>query len=162
MILSIDGGKNIGYAIWSVKGSEMSLLENEVMPHTEFFDPEPEFEQAFEIRDYDLGNGNELFFLGHRIETIVVESIRHNPKISQGGSQRWESQVEGACRMIGTLVKGVEVVYQPASILPVAMIHAGYEKPVTKNGNPKHLPDDDAAMLHGVYYAESKGLTVVM
>lgn len=146
MILSIDGGKNIGWALFHENGEEGP---RGVISHLEWF------------RDTSTPIGidedGQLFFEGHPIDTLVVEGIMHNPNINQGGSQRWESQVEGAVRMLGALT-GVPVIVQRPDILPVAAKHAGYEMPKTKTGNKKHLPDEISAWLHGRYYLTSIGV----
>lgn len=147
-ILAIDGGKRVGYALFTDKGDD---IERGVILIEHFFN--------WFWLDYD----GELMFSvpgdgpSHHILDIVVEGIRHNPMISQGGSQRWESQVEGAMRMLGA-VSDAEVTVQPANILPVAMIQNQYPKPVTRTGKPKHLPDQDAAWLHGRYFLVAKGI----
>lgn len=145
MILSIDGGKNIGWATFYRSGK---FIEKGVIDHTEWFDPE--------ACPLEIWKG-DLFFWETNVDLLVVEGIRHDPNIQQGGSQRWESQIEGAVRMLGTLT-GVEVVVQQPAILPVAAMHAGYEMPKTKTGRKKHLPDDISAWLHGRYYLTSIGV----
>jgi len=147
-ILAIDGGKNVGYALFTETGED---IERGVISHETFFSG-----KAWSISDYVTG-GKPIFVGAWYIHTPVVEGIRHNPMISQGGSQRWESQVEGAMRMLGALTD-VPVEVQPASILPVAMIQNQYPKPVTRTGKPKHLPDQDAAWLHGRYFLVAKGI----
>lgn len=145
MILAIDGGKNIGWATFRPTGK---FIDKGVIAHTEWFDT-----ATFPLEIWK----DHLFFRDENIDTLVVEGIRHDPNIQQGGSQRWESQVEGAVRMLGTLT-GVEVVVQQPAILPVAAMHAGYEMPKTKTGRKKHLPDDISAWLHGRYYLTSIGV----
>lgn len=160
MILSIDGGKRIGWALFTMQGEDHS---RGVIHADAFFD---RFKTPFEIHknfytDYQpIINFNPEGIDspgGFWIEQLVVEGIRHNPDINQGGSQRWESQVEGAIRLLGALsLTPVEI--QPPNILPVAMLHNGYEKPVTRTGKPKHLPDQDAAWLHGRYFLTARGI----
>lgn len=145
MILAIDGGKNIGWATFRHTGK---FIEKGVINYAEWFDTA--------TCPLEIWKG-DLFFRDENVDLLVVEGIRHNPNIQQGGSQRWESQVEGAVRMLGTLT-GVEVVVQQPAILPVAAMHAGYEMPKTKTGRKKHLPDDVSAWLHGRYFLTSQGV----
>lgn len=144
MILAIDGGKSVGWAVFALDGEEVS---RGTMPQERFF-----AEGVFSLDDWGT-----LWFESFDISQLVVEGIRHNPDIKQGGSQRWESQVEGAVRMLGA-VTGIPVEVQPASILGAAKRQNGYVMPTTKTGNVKHLPDDDAAWLHGRYFLVAKGI----
>lgn len=150
-ILALDGGKNIGWALFTDTGED---IDRGVISHETFFSWSV---GPFTIGDTPSGDTYLYWQDGWYIDQLVVEGIRHNPMISQGGSQRWESQVEGAVRMLGA-VTGVSVEVQPANILPVAMIQNQYPKPVTRTGKPKHLPDQDAAWLHGRYFLVAKGI----
>lgn len=140
-ILSIDGGKNVGYALFTNKGEE---IERGVIDFDTFF--------RWETGPFIQYDGGWLHFKDRNISRIIVEGFRHDPNVKQGGSLHWASQVEGAVKMIHTLT-GLPIHVQYAGqALPVAMGITGYEKPVTKTGNKKHLPDQDSAWLHGIYW----------
>lgn len=149
-ILALDGGKNIGWALFTDTGED---IDRGVVLNDTFFSPGVRPVGVYQDYEGDYS----ITFNGWYIDQLVVEGIRHNPMISQGGSQRWESQVEGAVRMLGA-VTGIPVEVQSASILGAAMIQNQYPKPVTRTGKPKHLPDQDAAWLHGRYFLVAKGI----
>ena len=146
MILAIDPGKRIGYALFWPRGEE---LERGVIQYDVWLDPT--------LTPFGLQYGDELMFANHRVDQIVVEGFRHDPLVKQGGSVHWASQIEGAVKMIGALT-GIPVAVQYSNILPVAMMHAGYEPPKTRTGNKKHLPDEDSAWLHGRYWLTEQGV----
>lgn len=153
-VLALDGGKNIGWALFTDQGEEIS---RGVVDYRTFFRQDNKgFERSpigTEVDGFVTWELNGYYF----IDTIVVEGIRHNPDIKQGGSQRWESQVEGAARILA-VVTSVKVVVQPPDRLSVSLMHEGMEWPRTKTGNKKHLPDDLSAYLHGRYYFRSIGV----
>ena len=155
-VLALDGGKNIGYALFTDTGEE---IDRGVTDYRYFFSPYNDpYYNFFQVFDLDLGLGNHVAFQGYVISTIVVEGIMHNPMINQGGSQRWESQVEGAARMLGVIASVKVVVQRPGDALATTLMHEGLEWPKTKTGRKKHLPDDLAAWLHGRYYFRSIGV----
>ena len=137
-VLSIDGGKNVGYALFTDEGEE---IDRGVIDFDEFF------------RQFDLSE-----FMGWHIHQLVVEGFRHDPNIKQGGSLHWASQIEGAVKMVGALSNTPVAVQYAGIVFPVAMMITGYEKPVTRTGNKKHLPDQDSAWLHGRYWFHCQGL----
>lgn len=143
--LALDGGENVGYALFTDRGEDIT---RGVVKHTQFF------EKVWEGGVFSTYESGFLYGFGYMIDTIVVEGIRHNPMINQGGSQRWESQVEGAARILSA-VTDVKLVVQQPSILPVALMHESMEWPKTRTGKKKHLPDDLSAWLHGRYYLRS-------
>lgn len=142
-ILSIDGGdKNVGYALFSSEGEE---LERGVVPFEVFFD------FGWESGPFLLDDG-WLSFRGWELERMIVEGYRHDPNVKQGGSVHGASQVEGAVKILRA-VTGVPVTVQYAGqALPVAKQITGYTGDLTKTGNKKHLPDQDSAWLHGIYW----------
>lgn len=146
MILAIDGGKRIGWALFTEQGQE---VDRGVISYDTFFS---EGDYPF----YLSGRGT-LWFSDMEITILVVEGFRHDPRVAQGGSLHWASQVEGAVKLLGK-VAYLPVEVQYSSILPVAMTYAKYDPPKTKTGNKKHLPDEDSAYLHGMYYAVTHGL----
>lgn len=147
-ILAIDPGKRIGYALFTDKGSE---VERGIVQFDDWF-LAPKYEKGLEIRDNDDGSGNRLLFLcAWYIDKLVVEGFTHDPTVKQGGSQHEASQIIGSVKTFGQQTE-TPVYVQPASILSVAMLITGYEKPVTRTGNKKHLPDEDSAWLHGRYW----------
>lgn len=142
-ILSIDGGKNVGYALFSDKGEE---IERGVIDFDTFFD------LGWETGPFTIDEGGWMYFKGRGINRIIVEGFRHDPNVKQGGSLHWASQVEGAVKMIHTLT-GLPIHVQYAGeALPVAKQITGYAGDLTKTGNKKHLPDEDSAWLHGIYW----------
>lgn len=147
-VLSIDGGKNVGYALFTDDGEE---IERGVIDFDDFF-------KAF---DWDKEFLSLTFEVGHVIREIaqlVVEGFRHDPSIRQGGSLHWASQIEGAVKMLGAISETSVTVQYAGQALPVAMQITGYEKPTTRTGNKKHLPDQDSAWLHGRYWFHCQGL----
>ena len=145
-ILSIDPGKRIGYALFTDKGED---IERGVI----------QFDDWFNSTRNRLGidYSGWACFDERIVDQVVVEGFRHDPTVAQGGSVHWASQIEGAVKMLGALT-GVPVAVQYSNILSVAMIHDGYEKPKTKTGKDKHLPDEDSAWLHGRYFLRSQGV----
>lgn len=150
-VLAVDGGdKNVGYALFTDSGKE---IERGVIPFDDFF-------SKFEIADYDDGRGNRLMFddYSHQIEQLVVEGYRHDPNVKQGGSVHGASQVEGAVKILGR-VAGIRATVQYAGqALPVAKLLTSYTGDLTRTGNKKHLPDQDSAWLHGVYFFHGMGV----
>lgn len=152
--LSIDPGANIGWALFSVAGEEMA---RGVMDFIEFshslhykptIDPEVLF---FTVR------GTSLPRSVYPVTKLIYESFFLDPGVPQGGSTGPTQEVIGVLKYL-CLQSGIEVYEQRSAILPVAMKHCGYEPPVTRNGNKKHLPDDDSAWLHGMEHFISKGI----
>jgi len=143
-LLAIDGGdKNVGYALFTDEGEE---IERGVITFENF-------EEWFW-----LGLDRELMFSPpldgpiHEITQLVVEGYRHDPGVKQGGSIHGASQIEGAVKILGA-VTGIPVTVQYAGqALPVAKQITGYTGDLTKTGNKKHLPDQDSAWLHGIYW----------
>lgn len=145
MILSIDPGKRIGYALFTPTGED---VERGVIDFDDWFKPGPGGDPWLDSEG--------VVFRGWSIRQFVVEGFRHDPDVKQGGSLHWASQIEGAVKMLGA-VTYTPVAVQYSSILPVAMLHAGYEPPVTRTGKKKHLPDEDSAWLHGRYWLTGQG-----
>lgn len=147
-LLSIDPGKRIGYALFTDEGED---IERGVIQFDDWFEsenasiPVPTFLNFFK-------NG-----VNYDITQLVVEGYRHDPTVQQGGSLHEASQIVGAVKMLSAL-SGTPIAVQYSRILPVAMMHAGYEPPVTKTGNKKHLPDEDSAWLHGRYWLTEQGV----
>lgn len=139
MILSIDGGKNIGYALFTDKGKE---IERGVWGFEDFFKKDW---RAF------LSNSR-------KVSQLVVEGFRHDPTVKQGGSLHWASQIEGAVKMLGAVTGTPVAVQYAGQALPVAKQITGYTGDLTKTGNKKHLPDQDSAWLHGIYWFHSQGI----
>lgn len=127
LVLSVDPGKNIGAALWTVNGV---LLFKAVMD----FDTLDDFLEESES-----------------ISEIIYEDYRTNPWKKQGGSRQEAAQVIGMLKSHARR-KGIDIVCQPNTILRLAAMHAGVKVP-TKG----HINDDVAAMLHGFYYFETVG-----
>lgn len=148
-LLSIDPGKRIGYALFTDDGED---IERGVIQFDDWF-IRPWFEGPFDITDEMMC----LRFKGRYVAHIVVEGFRHDPTVAQGGSLHEASQIIGSVKTYAAIT-AVPVTVQYSRILPVAMMHAGYEPPVTKTGNKKHLPDQDSAWLHGRYWLTEQGV----
>jgi len=146
-ILSIDGGKNVGYALFTDKGEE---IDRGVIDFEDFF--KNDYTTGLYLYGTDIGNDVEITFKEYFVDQLVVEGFRHDPSIKQGGSLHWASQIEGAVKMIGAVTETPVTVQYAGTALPVAMQITGYVKPTTKTGNKKHLPDQDSAWLHGMYW----------
>ena len=144
-LLSIDPGKRIGYALFTDKGEE---IERGVIDFDTWFSAE----SPVEFGDYGLLHCNDW-----TVSQLVVEGFRHDPTVQQGGSLHEASQIVGSVKTLA-LIAEVPIAVQYASILPVAMLHDGYEPPKTRTGKKKHLPDQDSAWLHGRYYLRSIGV----
>ena len=152
-LLSIDPGKRIGYALFTDEGED---IERGVTQFDDWFKlvPPPGTEYGFRLQ---ITSSGRLLCNDLQVSQIVVEGFRHDPTVQQGGSLHWASQVEGSVKTLA-LVAEIPVAVQYSRILPVAMMHAGYEPPVTKTGKKKHLPDEDSAWLHGRYWLTEQGV----
>lgn len=148
-LLAIDPGKRIGYALFTDKGEE---IERGVIQFDDWFDSPEAWADGSEVW-FDAPAGG----YSSKVDQIVVEGFRHDPRVNQGGSLHWASQVEGSVKMLAALT-GTPIAVQYASSLAVAKIIAGYKDPVTRNGKKKHLPDEDSAYLHGMYWLRSQDI----
>jgi hypothetical protein len=127
-ILSVDPGKNVGYALWEPDGT---VIEG----------------GAMEIDSF-------LSFLAEltEVDTIVYERFQLlRRQKQQTGSHMEASQVVGALRLYAEM-KGVDLVRQNPDILPVSALHAGVKLP------KGHTPDALSAYLHGHYYFVGLGI----
>lgn len=147
-ILAIDPGKRIGYALFTDAGEE---IERGVVQFDDWF---KNFWSDGLFRLYDSALE---FKEDHDIYQLVIEGYRHDPRVGQGGSLHEASQIIGSVKMMAALAR-VPLEVQFSRILPVAQIIAGYKPPVTKTGNKKHLPDEDSAYLHGMYWLRAQGI----
>lgn len=151
-LLAIDPGKRIGFALFTGKGED---IERGVIQFDDWF--KNDYSTGLYLYGTDIGNDVEMTFKEYLIDQIVVEGFRHDPLVKQGGSEHWASQVIGDLRRVGAVTQ-TSVSVQYSTILPVAMMHAGYEPPKTRTGNKKHLPDEDSAWLHGRYWLTVSGI----
>jgi hypothetical protein len=136
--LAIDPGKRIGYAIFEDGKETLRGVTD--------------WEQLCRRLD----GGARLRYADYRITEVVIENYVNDPGTPQGGQENPAAEVIGAVRIL-CVQTDTPFTRQPASILSVAMKHAGYTPPVTRTGNKKHLPDEDSAFLHGFYYEISRG-----
>lgn len=141
-LLAIDGGKNVGYALFTGKGEE---IERGVIDFDTFF------------RDLQVSGHDQILFHSDKsgdweVGQLVVEGFRHDPNVKQGGSLHWASQIEGAVKMISARTGVPATVQYAGQALPVAKEITGYTGDLTKTGKKKHLPDQDSAWLHGIYW----------
>lgn len=153
-LLAIDPGKRIGYALFNELNGEE--IERGVTLFDDWFKlvPPPGDEHGFRLQ---VTSSGRLLCNYLHITQLVVEGFRHDPNVKQGGSQHEASQVIGSVKTLA-LVAEIPVAVQYSNILPVAMMHAGYEPPKTRTGNKKHLPDEDSAWLHGRYWLTAQGV----
>lgn len=129
LVLSVDPGKNIGMALWSLTGV---LIFKKVLD--------------FDTLDDFLENTQN-------ISEIVYEDYTTNPWKKQGGSKQQAAQVIGMLKSHARR-RGIDIVCQPNTILRVAALHSA--TPVPAKG---HIKDDIAAYLHGWYYFETLGIS---
>lgn len=131
LLLSFDPGKRTGLAIFNFEtGEEEKRLVLTYGPLTEF-----------------LGELQP----SSRIAVILVENYRQRPGVRQRGHTLGE-----AMRVIGQAESaayrlGVPLIKQEPIILSIAAKWAGYKMP------KGHIPDQDSAFLHGIYYLRQQG-----
>jgi hypothetical protein len=89
---------------------------------------------------------------GSEIVQLVVEGFVSDGHTKQGGSRQPASQTIGAIRAIARR-RGIPIKTQSNGALKPAAMHSGISIPVKG-----HIPDDDAAQLHGFYWFESQGM----
>lgn len=125
-VLSVDPGKNVGYAYWKSDGT---LVSKGVM----------------DIEDFIAKCSGPLLEAG--IEVIVYEdyTLRPNKAYAQRGSKLQASQIIGAVKLLAKLV-GAKLVRQQPKDLKITALHAGVVLP------KGHLPDELSAYLHGYRY----------
>lgn len=147
-LLSIDPGKNIGWALFSLANGEevgRGVMDFDLFSHSLNYRPRVSPNRlVFTPRKAVTARSEYL------VKEIVYESWYLDPGTPQGGSVGNASEVIGVLKYLA-LQAGIPIHAQRSAILPVAMKHAGYEKPMTRNGREKHLPDEDSAYLHGMY-----------
>ena len=83
-VLSIDGGKNVGYALFTDEGKE---IDRGVIDFDEFF---RQFDLDISLDGYNTIHGSE--FMGWHIHQLVVEGFRHDPNIKTGLAVRVEER----------------------------------------------------------------------
>lgn len=148
-LLAIDPGKRIGYALFTDTGEE---IERGVI----------QFDNWLSLVGIgNLHSDTGMYFTGidseWSVTQLVVEGFRHDPNVKQGGSLHEASQIIGSVKTLAALTRTPLDVQFP-NILPVAQIIAGYKPPTTRTGKKKHLPDQDSAYLHGMYWLRGQGL----
>jgi len=152
-LLSIDPGSNVGWALFDDRGDEIA---RGVYPFVKFI---------HSIHYKPTRYPNRVIFTArdseadgeHLVDKVVYESWYQDPGTPQGGSQGPAQEVIGILKYLSAQA-GIEPAAQRSAILPVAMKHWGYEPPVTRSGNKKHLPDQDSAWLHGKYRLTALGV----
>lgn len=152
-LLAIDPGARIGWALFGNDHEEIGrgVMDFTLFSHSIHYKPS----QAVN-RIMFSPRGVERALAVVAVSEVVYESYYQDPGVKQGGSTGPAQEVIGVVKYL-CLQAGIEPVAQRSAILPVAMAHCGYEKPKTRNGNDKHLPDEDSAWLHGMEYLISKG-----
>lgn len=152
-LLSIDPGARIGWALFTDEGEEIGrgVYDFRLFSHSIHYKPTRYPDKIlFTSREGD--NQGE-----HLVDQVVYESYYLDPGKPQGGSTGPAQEVIGVVKYL-CLQAGIEPAAQRSAILPVAMKHWGYEPPVTRTGNKKHLPDQDSAWLHGKYRLTDLGV----
>ena len=89
---------------------------------------------------------------------VVIENFVNNEK-SRGGQTNGTSEIIGAVEFACHL-NSVPLYRQSPRILSVAKIQNQYKLPINpRTKQPvKHLPDEDSAMLHGLYFLKAQKL----
>lgn len=154
-LLAIDPGKNIGWALFSLANGEeigRSVMDFDLFSHSLNYRPRVSTDKlVFTPRKAVTARSEYL------VKEIVYESWYLDPDIPQGGSVGNASEVIGVLKYLANQA-GIPIHSQRSAILPVAMKHTGFRKPLTKTGKEKHLPDEDSAYLHGMYRLISTGV----
>lgn len=151
--LAIDPGGNIGWALFSPEGKEIGrgVMDFRLFSHSLHYKP-----SLYRDRLVFTPRGIATERSTYPVRRLVYESWFTDPGTPQGGSQGPAQEVIGVLKYL-CLQAGITPVPQRSAILPVAMKHCGYELPVTRGGNQKHLPDQDSAWLHGMEYLIANG-----
>lgn len=137
--LAIDPGgsttkASIGYALFDEEGG---LMEKGVFTKKELYAHLESFRSGWQV---------------------VIENFVNNEK-SRGGQTNGTSEIIGAVEFACHL-NSVPLYRQSPRILSVAKIQNQYKLPINpRTKQPvKHLPDEDSAMLHGLYFLKAKKL----
>lgn len=125
---SIDPGKTTGYALFAENG--------DIQEFSKIKDPDKFLDWLEELDPFP--------------EVFIIEQFRVRPF---AGGNTWSTgptqQLIGAIRRV-LKKKGIptkNVIFQEPSILPIGFKYAGL--PYNKK---KHVPDDQSALVHGIYY----------
>lgn len=151
-ILSIDPGERIGWALFDDFGTEIGrgVMDFKTFSHSIHYKP-----QMYREHIMFMPRGIARATAALPVDEVVYESFYHDPGVKQGGSTGPAQEVIGVVKYL-CLQAGIAPTAQRSALVvgerSPAVIHTGYEYPRTKTGNPKHLPDEDAAWLHGMYY----------
>jgi hypothetical protein len=155
-LLSIDPGKRIGWAVFANNGTEIGrgVLDFERFAHSLNYRPGVSYDRLIftprgvEGKDHHMDNGTL------KIRDLTYESFYSDPGVKQGGSIGEAQEVIGVLKYL-CLQAGIIPHAQRAALVvgqdSPAVRLTGYEYPLTSTGNEKHLPDEDAAWLHGMY-----------
>ena len=140
--LAIDPGgsttkASIGFAVF--KGEE--LEEKGTLTKAQLFDM---------MKTAGAANSGKL--------QVVIENFVNNER-SRGGQTNGTSEIVGSVEYACWLA-GIPFYRQNPRILAVAKIQNQYTMPINpRTKKPvKHLPDEDSAMLHGLYFLKAKKL----
>lgn len=145
-ILSIDPGKRIGWALFDGMGEEIGrgVMDFKQFAHSLHYKPRQSAETLSFMARGALDEGP------HEVTHVVFEAYYLDPGTKQGGSTGPAQEVIGVLKYL-CLQAGIEWGEQRSAILPVAKVHHGYVQRV------QHLPDQDSAWLHGMYYMVDQG-----
>jgi hypothetical protein len=153
-LLAIDPGSNIGWALFSLANGEeigRGVMRFPQFAHSLHYKPQQDVAKlAFTTRSNTARPQ-------YAVKKVVYESWYTNPDMSLGGSTGVASEVIGVLKYLCHQAD-ITPVAQRSAILRPTSLHARYEWPRTKTGNEKHLPDEDAAYLHGFHYLVSNGI----
>lgn len=144
MILSIDPGRgakaSIGYCLFREDGTEYkrgSLTWADLV--------------RMLTQDDHSSTWPRLYFNDERVTAVAIENFVNDPRVRRGGQTNGASEVIGAVEFMCAQTD-VPCRRQDRSILPVAKQYAQYVD------THKHLPHQDAAFLHGVYFLTTQGI----
>jgi hypothetical protein len=152
-VLIIDPGETVGWALFDDWGTELGRGK---MPQTLFWHS-IHYKPQRSVREIFFTPRNSRLSGTVGVDEVVYESFYLDPGVKQGGSTGPAQEVIGVLKYLCAQA-GIEPTAQRSAILPVAMKHCGYQTPLTRNGKPKHLPDEDSAWLHGMHYFIGEGI----
>lgn len=133
MILSVDPGKHVGWALWNSAGR---LLDHGIV----------EIDQFLTLLQFNhFKSPGSIVYEDFRLQKFRAER--------QSQSRMEASQVIGMLKLYGALL-GSELVAQELEARDLGYMHSGLAKPTSHDRS-----HDYDAIAHGFYYLESVGIT---
>jgi hypothetical protein len=132
VILSVDPGKHVGWALWNSAGR---LLDHGIVEIDEF---------KILLRHNHFKTPSDIVYEDFRLQKFRAER--------QSQSRMEASQVIGMLKLYGSIV-GARVVAQELEARDLGYMHSGLEP--SKNHDHSHDLD---AIAHGYYFLESVGI----